>query len=69
LSSALGDRGRWVSVSLRPAWSTELSSRIARIHRETLSWKIDKPTNPHAPQKMELGGKNLFALSVHVTNC
>ena len=34
----LGDRSRWISVSLRPAWSTELVPE----HRETLSQKTKK---------------------------
>jgi hypothetical protein len=34
-----GGSGRWISVSLRPAWSTEQVQGQPGLHRETLSWK------------------------------
>jgi hypothetical protein len=34
----LGGRGRRISVSLRPAWSTKwVSGKLGLLHRETLS--------------------------------
>ena len=35
-----GGRGKWISVSLRPAWSTELVPGQLRLQTETLSQKI-----------------------------
>ena len=35
----LGGRGRWISMSLRPAWSTELVPGQPRVYQETLSQK------------------------------
>jgi hypothetical protein len=37
-----GGRGRWISVSLRSAWSTKQVPGQPGLHRETLSWKTKK---------------------------
>ena len=36
-SQHLGGRGKWVSVSSRPTWSTERLLGQPRLHKETLS--------------------------------
>jgi hypothetical protein len=40
------ERGRQISVSLRPAWSTEQVPRQTQLHKETLSQnQTTKPSN------------------------
>jgi hypothetical protein len=41
-----GSRGQWISVSLRPVWSTEQVPGQPGLHRETLSQKTK--TKAHA---------------------
>jgi hypothetical protein len=55
LIPALGGRGWWwISMSSRPAWSTEQVLRQLGLHREKLSQKNKKP---HFPQKEKKKGK------------
>ena len=39
LIPAFKGRDRWISVSLRPAWSTDRVPGLPRLHREILSQK------------------------------
>jgi hypothetical protein len=48
----LGNRGRQISGSSRPAWSTELVLGQTRLHRETLSQKNQNQTNKN-PKSIE----------------
>jgi hypothetical protein len=45
----LGGRGRQLSVSSRPAWSTELALEQPGLHRETLSQKTKTKQNRKCP--------------------
>lgn len=45
-----GDRGRRITVSSRPAWSTERVLGQPGLHRENLSWKVK---NHHQQQQKE----------------
>jgi hypothetical protein len=45
LIPALRSRGRWISVSLRPAWNTELVAGKPRLHKETQPQHTNKQTN------------------------
>lgn len=42
-----GGRGRWTSVKLRPAWSTEFVQEYPGLCTETLSPTIKPPKNIH----------------------
>lgn len=47
LIPALGDRGKWIFLSLRLAWSTELLLWQPRIHIEVETLETNKRTKEH----------------------
>jgi hypothetical protein len=45
-------RGRWISVSLKPAWSTEGVPRQPRLHRETMTRNQDYVHKKQLPKEI-----------------